>query len=167
MISQQTKYGNQSFHTHNKQHYIQNISNNISTSSSDCVNSQKLFLHSHSVPVNISSTTNNSNSSNIISSNNTNTNINHNNINSSTTITSTINTIENDFSIIEILEDSYISCQTAVEILNDILSYDKLEANDMKLNTTIIDVKSILERCISPFVVQVNNFFLILFLFYL
>jgi signal transduction histidine kinase len=64
---------------------------------------------------------------------------------------------DSDQSIIELLEDTYLSCQTAVEILNDILSYDKLEASDMKLNYSVVDVKSLLERCISPFSVQVRH----------
>lgn len=59
-------------------------------------------------------------------------------------------------SIIELLEDTNLSCLTAVEILNDILSYDKLEASDMKLNYSIIDAKSLLEHCVAPFTIQVS-----------
>jgi signal transduction histidine kinase len=77
---------------------------------------------------------------------------------SSDQITMTIDEKMNgDQSIVELLEDTYLSCQTAVEILNDILSYDKLEASDMKLNYSVVDVKSLLERCISPFSVQVSS----------
>lgn len=65
---------------------------------------------------------------------------------------------EPDQAIIELLEDTNLSCLTAVEILNDILSYDKLEASDMKLNYSVIDVKSLLERCVAPFAIQVGLF---------
>jgi signal transduction histidine kinase len=64
---------------------------------------------------------------------------------------------EFELSIIELLEDTFLSCQTAAEILNDILSYDKLEASDMKLNHSVIDVKTLLERCVTPFHVQVDD----------
>lgn len=64
-----------------------------------------------------------------------------------------------DQSTADLLEDANISCQTAVEILNDILSYDKLEANDMKLNFSHVNVKFLIERCVTPFLIQVILFY--------
>jgi signal transduction histidine kinase len=55
----------------------------------------------------------------------------------------------------EILESTYVGCQTAIEILNDCLSYDKLEADDMKLNLSRVTVQTLIEKCVSPFRAQV------------
>lgn len=56
---------------------------------------------------------------------------------------------------IEIVEDCLNSCQSAVEIFNDILIYDKIEAGEIKLNFALIDVKSLIEKNIKPFRIQV------------
>jgi signal transduction histidine kinase len=56
----------------------------------------------------------------------------------------------------EILESTYVGCQTAVEILNDCLSYDKLEADDMKLNLSRVTIQTLIEKCVSPFLAQVS-----------
>lgn len=60
-------------------------------------------------------------------------------------------------SAVDTLENSFISCQTAIEILNDSLSYDKLEADDMSLNISKVPVQTLIERCISPFLVQAHQ----------
>ena len=59
----------------------------------------------------------------------------------------------------DIVMDCCDSCRTAVEILNDILAYDKLEAGDLKLNKTIVDIKSFTESCVRPFSLQVAYIF--------
>jgi signal transduction histidine kinase len=61
--------------------------------------------------------------------------------------------------LLEILENTFISCQTAIELLNDSLSYDKLEAEEMKLNVSQVPLRVLIERCVTPFLVQVCPFF--------
>lgn len=57
--------------------------------------------------------------------------------------------------LLEILENTFVSCQTAIELLNDSLSYDKLEAEEMKLNISKVPLRILIERCVTPFLVQV------------
>jgi hypothetical protein len=48
------------------------------------------------------------------------------------------------------------SCQSAIDILNDLLLYDKLEDGEMTLERRPVNVKLTLERMLKPFTVQVN-----------
>lgn len=57
---------------------------------------------------------------------------------------------------VEIIEDSFNSCAIAVEILNDILTYDKLEAGDLKLNCQSINISTIVTSIVSSFAIQVT-----------
>ncbi len=56
---------------------------------------------------------------------------------------------------LEIVNDAYNSCQTAIEILNDILTYDKLEAGDLHLNCSTMDLEAFIYGCAQPFMLQV------------
>ena len=65
---------------------------------------------------------------------------------------------------LDIIKDCSSSCKLAVDILNDILSYDKLESGDMKLNRQLIPVKVLLEKALRQFSVQVLKcYFTLLF----
>ena len=55
----------------------------------------------------------------------------------------------------DIVNDAFNSCQTAIEILNDILTYDKLEAGDMHLNCSTVELEDFIYRCAQPFILQV------------
>ena len=59
---------------------------------------------------------------------------------------------ENIHTLNEIME----SCQSAIDILNDLLLYDKLEDGEMTLERRPVNVKLTLERMLKPFTVQVN-----------
>jgi hypothetical protein len=50
------------------------------------------------------------------------------------------------------------SCQSAIDILNDLLLYDKLEDGEMTLERRSVNVKLTLERMLKPFTVQVNKY---------
>ncbi len=67
-----------------------------------------------------------------------------------------ISFLESPTEVTEIIEDCQRSCETAVEILNEILTYDKLEAGDMKLNFAPISVKQLIEKNVNPFRVHVS-----------
>jgi signal transduction histidine kinase len=68
------------------------------------------------------------------------------------------NLSKDDSYLVEILENTFISCQTAIELLNDSLSYDKLEAEEMKLNISQVPLRILIERCVTPFLLQVSFF---------
>jgi signal transduction histidine kinase len=57
--------------------------------------------------------------------------------------------------IAEILHGVEESCVSAVEILNDILLYDKIEDGRMELDKTVISVHSLVESVVNKFNVQV------------
>jgi hypothetical protein len=62
--------------------------------------------------------------------------------------------IENIHTLNEIME----SCQSAIDILNDLLLYDKLEDGEMTLDRRPVNVKLALETMLKPFTVQVNAY---------
>jgi signal transduction histidine kinase len=55
---------------------------------------------------------------------------------------------------IEIINDIQKSCDTSVEILNDILTYDKLEAGDLKLNMITLPIRDAIIEIVSSFDIQ-------------
>jgi signal transduction histidine kinase len=61
--------------------------------------------------------------------------------------------------IIENLNDSKKSCDNAVEVVNDLLTYDKLESNTLVLETEEIDVFPFVTQTIHPFFIQVRCLF--------
>jgi signal transduction histidine kinase len=62
--------------------------------------------------------------------------------------------MENIHTLNEIME----SCQSAIDILNDLLLYDKLEDGEMTLDRRPVNVKLALDTMLKPFTVQVNVF---------
>ena len=53
------------------------------------------------------------------------------------------------------LSDMKGQCAIAIEILNDLLSYEKIDAGIMTLNKTTIKALPWLHKCIRPFLIQV------------
>lgn len=53
------------------------------------------------------------------------------------------------------LSDIRMSCSAAIDILNDLLLYDKLEEGNMVLSRQPILVTSFIEECMHPFEIQV------------
>jgi signal transduction histidine kinase len=68
--------------------------------------------------------------------------------------------------VIGYLSDSTASCNIAIEVLNDLLTLDKLENNALQLEMIELEVVPFVNRTIQPFYVQVCicvlllNFFL-------
>ncbi len=56
---------------------------------------------------------------------------------------------------LDIVEDCHNGCKLAVDILTDILSYDKLESGDMKLNRSLVSILSLLDQAHKQFTLQV------------
>ena len=54
------------------------------------------------------------------------------------------------------LADMKGECVTAIEILNDLLSYEKIDAGIMTLETSTIKALSWLQGSIRPFLIQVS-----------
>ena len=57
----------------------------------------------------------------------------------------------------EMLTDTFGCCNTAVDILNDILTYDKLEGGDIKMNVSTTTAPSLIEAACRPFKVQASQ----------
>ena len=64
---------------------------------------------------------------------------------------------ENDLNkgILDTLCDVKLSCDAAVDLLNDLLAYEKLDAGIMTLETTTMDVVCFVKKAIQPFYIQV------------
>jgi len=60
-----------------------------------------------------------------------------------------------DAETIETLTEMQASCETAVNILNDLLSYEKLDAGLLKLDQTMCPVLPMLRELLGPFSIQV------------
>lgn len=59
--------------------------------------------------------------------------------------------------ILDILSDIQDSCNVSIEILNDLLMFDKLENGGMKLDLQYITYRDLLERTVHPFIVQARQ----------
>eukprot|EP01041_Mallomonas_annulata_P008835 gene8835-18301_t len=55
------------------------------------------------------------------------------------------------------LKDIMISCNIAIETLNDMLTFDKLEGGSLKLELNVINIIQILENTINPFMIQARQ----------
>lgn len=58
--------------------------------------------------------------------------------------------------IIDIMRDICDSCNVSIEILNDLLLYDKVESRELQLEIRLVNFKDLYERTLKPFVVQVS-----------
>ena len=59
--------------------------------------------------------------------------------------------------LLETVKDSEMSCETAVEILDDLLAYEKLDAGIMLLEKTILPAWEFVKETVRPFNVQVSE----------
>ena len=57
---------------------------------------------------------------------------------------------------LQMVEELNDSCEIAISLLNDILIYDKLDGKDLKLNTSDIDVKTLIVNNCKGFANQVQ-----------
>lgn len=58
--------------------------------------------------------------------------------------------------VLETIADIENSCETALNILNDLLSYEKLEAGLLKLEKTKIAAWQFVKESVRPFFIQVK-----------
>ena len=65
--------------------------------------------------------------------------------------------IENCASLLDTVADVTVSCDTAVDILNDLLTYEKLAANILTLDLTVICLKKFIAEVTRPFFLQVKT----------
>ena len=63
---------------------------------------------------------------------------------------------ENEDELLDTVTDSETSCETAIELLNDLLSYEKLEAGLMTLNKTAFAATGFIQDSMKAFRIQVN-----------
>jgi signal transduction histidine kinase len=59
--------------------------------------------------------------------------------------------------LVELVRDCRITCSAALHTLNDLLLFDKIENNMLKLEIKQTNIKSFLEECLQPFVRQVRK----------
>jgi signal transduction histidine kinase len=57
----------------------------------------------------------------------------------------------------EILSDISLSCDAAIDTLNDLLLFEKIEDGKMKLDKRKILISDLLARCVKPFDLQVSE----------
>ena len=65
--------------------------------------------------------------------------------------------VQRDIEQYDTLCDVHMSCKAAVDILNDLLCYDKLESGILELHKEDITVMKYLEECISMFSLQIRE----------
>lgn len=58
---------------------------------------------------------------------------------------------------IKLSEDIHSNTQNAVDVLNDLLNYDKIETGTMVLELGIVSIWSLLDRAASEFVLQARQ----------
>ena len=58
--------------------------------------------------------------------------------------------------ILDMIGDVKLSCNAAVDLLNDLLAYEKLDAGIMTLETTKFNAVQFIQKAIQPFHIQVN-----------
>jgi signal transduction histidine kinase len=60
----------------------------------------------------------------------------------------------------EILSDMNISCESAIDTLNDLLLFEKIEDGKMKLEIKPILISELIAKCVKPFDLQVSLHFI-------
>ena len=60
---------------------------------------------------------------------------------------------------VSMLADIESSCETAIETLNELLDYEKLESGIMKLDKTIQSPWPMIRDAVKPFMIQVRAIF--------
>ena len=59
--------------------------------------------------------------------------------------------------LLEVVNDSMTSCDNAVLVLNDLLTFDKMERGALLLELETVDVMSLIRSTVQPFFVQVYH----------
>lgn len=59
----------------------------------------------------------------------------------------------------EILSDMNLSCDSAINTLNDLLLFEKIEDGKMKLERKSILIADLITKSVKPFDIQVRDFF--------
>ena len=57
--------------------------------------------------------------------------------------------------LLEVVNDSMTSCDNAVVVLNNLLTFDKMERGALLLELETVDVMSLIRSTVQPFFVQV------------
>ena len=66
-------------------------------------------------------------------------------------------TIGSDEETVRIITDIQSSCETAIETLNGLLDYEKLESGIMKLEKTQMSPWPLIRDSVTPFMIQVSE----------
>ena len=71
--------------------------------------------------------------------------------------------------ILKVLEEIDSACNTSLDILNDLLTYEKVDAGILVLEKEVISAFTIVYDCIRPFLLQVSLyiFFMLLYQIFL
>ena len=62
--------------------------------------------------------------------------------------------------MLDSIHDCQISCEEAVNILNQLLLYDKIDSGLLELDRTNVNIKEFLQSILDPFYRQVYIFYL-------
>ena len=57
----------------------------------------------------------------------------------------------------DIIKDIRVSCDVALELVNDMLTFDKLEEGKLTLEKSPLPVWKVIKTAIEPFFTQVNS----------
>jgi len=58
--------------------------------------------------------------------------------------------------LLDLAHDCRITCSSAINTLNDLLLFDKIESNMLRIDKEKIYCKSFLQDCVRPFIRQVS-----------
>eukprot|EP01034_Spumella_vulgaris_P030978 gene30978-38281_t len=59
--------------------------------------------------------------------------------------------------LLDVLKDAKTSCEIATNTLNDLLMFDKIEANMLEIEPTVMFIYEFVSDCVRPFKIQANS----------
>ena len=65
--------------------------------------------------------------------------------------------IDANSGVLDMINDVKLSCDAAVDLLNDLLAYEKLDAGIMTLEKTKINARQFIRKAMHPFYIQVTD----------
>ena len=75
-------------------------------------------------------------------------------------VTQDILTLPHHTEVLDIMDSVYTSCNVSIEVLNDMLLFDRLEQDDLQLHVQVADMGHLVEVIAKTFHIQVCMLYL-------